>query len=157
MRQCPTRSGAFLDDAIRPAIRAVAEHDAGKDPETVSRHTLKTGATLRINALARPEMAAAVVAVTLDSTFIRSCEDGERHLEVRVGNVEMETGGRQVFGAVAKTDTDIEVLIRRSLDAVGRTEDTVLTAFTDGCSGLRRILADAGISKLPILDWFCAT
>jgi hypothetical protein len=30
----------------------------------------------------------------------------------------------------------------------------VLTAFTDGCSGLRRILADAGISELPILDWF---
>jgi hypothetical protein len=30
----------------------------------------------------------------------------------------------------------------------------VLTAFTDECSGLRRILADAGISELPILDWF---
>jgi hypothetical protein len=92
--------------------------------------------------------------VTLDSTFIRSCEDGERHLEVRVGNVETETGGRQVFGAVAKTDTDIDVLICQSLDAVGRTKDTVLTAFTDGCSGLRRILNDAGISELPILDWF---
>src|SRR5208337_3987096 len=54
---------------------------------------------------------------------------------VRVGNVETETGGRQVFGAVAKADTDIKVLIRRSLDAVGQTEDTALTAFTDGCSG----------------------
>jgi hypothetical protein len=30
----------------------------------------------------------------------------------------------------------------------------VLTAFTDGCSGLRRILADAGVTKAPILDWF---
>jgi len=49
--------------------------------------------------------------VTLDSTFIGSCEDGERHLEVRVGNVERETGGRQVFGAVAKADTDVEVLV----------------------------------------------
>jgi hypothetical protein len=135
-------------------LRQVFPIDAGKDPETVRRHTLKIGETLRIDAVARPEMAAATVAVTLDSTFIRSCEDGERHLEVRIGNVETETGGRQVFGAVAKTDTDIEVLIRRSLDAVGRTEDTVLTAFTDGCSGLRRILADAGISELPILDWF---
>jgi hypothetical protein len=134
-------------------LKQVFPIDAGKDPETVRRHTLKIGATLRIDAVARPEMAAAV-AVTLDSTFIRSCEDGERHLEVRVGNVETETGGRQVFGAVAKTDTDVNVLIRRSLDAVGRTEDTVLTAFTDGCSGLRRILADAGISELPILDWF---
>ena len=53
--------------------------------------------------------------------------------------------GRQVFGAVAKTDTDLAGLIRRSLDAVGRTEGTVLTAFTDGCSGLRRILLDAGV------------
>jgi hypothetical protein len=42
----------------------------------------------------------------------------------------------------------------RSLNAVGRTEDTALTAFTDGCSGLRRILADAGVAELPILDWF---
>jgi hypothetical protein len=78
----------------------------------------------------RPETTASAIAVTLDSTFIRSCEDGERHLEVRVGNVEMASGGRQVFGAVAKADTDIKVLIRRNLDAVGRTEDTALTAFT---------------------------
>ncbi|HYZ39708.1 MAG TPA: hypothetical protein VE687_03675, partial [Stellaceae bacterium] len=60
----------------------------------------------------------------------------------------------QVFGAVAKADTDIEALIRRSLDAVGRTEDTVLTAFTDGCSGLRRILADVDVIGTPMLDWF---
>jgi hypothetical protein len=128
--------------------------DAGKDPETLRRHNLKIGASLRNDAATKPATAAAAIAVSLDSTFIRSCEDGERHLEVRVGNVETEAGGRQVFGAVAKADTDIEVLIRQCLDAVGRTEDTVLTAFTDGCSGLRRILADAGISELPILDWF---
>src|SRR4051794_19599315 len=28
------------------------------------------------------------------------------------------------------------------------------TAFTDGCPGLRRILLDAGVAGLPILDWF---
>jgi T5SS/PEP-CTERM-associated repeat protein len=38
--------------------------------------------------------------------------------------------------------------------AVGGTENTVLTAFTDGCSGLQCILADAGVAELPILDWF---
>ena len=92
--------------------------------------------------------------VTLDATFIRSCKEGERHLEVRVGNVETEAGGRQVFGAVAKADTDLQTLIRRTLDAVGRTEDTALTAFTDGCPGLRRILADAGVATRPMLDWF---
>ena len=68
--------------------------------------------------------------------------------------LETETGGRPVFGAVAKADTDIKVLIRGSLDAVGRTEDTVLTAFTDGCSGPRGILADAGVTEAPMLDWF---
>jgi len=135
-------------------LKQVFPVDAGKDPETVRRHTLKIGAALRNDVVAGPDMAVAAIGVSLDSTFIRSCEDGERHLEVRVGNVETETGGRQVFGAVAKTDTDVKVLICQSLDAVGRTEDTVLTAFTDGCSGLRRILADAGISELPILDWF---
>jgi hypothetical protein len=92
-------------------LKQVFPVDAGKDPETVRRHTLKIGTALRIDTVPRPEMAAAAVAVTLDSTFIRSCEDGERHLEVRVGNVETETGGRQVFGAVAKTDTDVKVLI----------------------------------------------
>ena len=128
--------------------------DAGKDVETLRRHALKIGEAFRNDAVAKPETAAPSITVTLDSTFIRSCEDGERHLEVRVGNVETETGGRQVFGAVAKADTDIKVLIRRSLDAVGRTEDTVLTAFTDGCSGLRRILAEAGVTEAPMLDWF---
>jgi hypothetical protein len=48
-----------------------------------------------------------------------------------------------VFGAVAKADTDISALIRQSLRAVGRTGDTEVTAFTDGCPGLRSILVDA--------------
>jgi hypothetical protein len=128
--------------------------DGGNDRETLRCHTLKLGADLRDQAAVQPDTAASAIAVTVDSTFIRSCEGGERHLEVRVGNVETASGGRQVFGAVAKTDTDIKALIRRSLDAVGRSEDTVLTAFTDGCPGLRRILAEAGVTETPILDWF---
>ena len=128
--------------------------DAGNNPETLRCHTLTIGADLRDQVAVQPDTAASAIAVTLDSTFIRSCEEDERHLEVRVGNVETAFGGRQVFGAVAKADTDIKVLIRRSLDAVGRTADTVLTAFTDGCPGLRRILAEAGVTEAPILDWF---
>src|ERR1700723_1572330 len=122
--------------------------DAGNDPETLRCHTLKIGADLRDHPAVRPETAAPSITVTLDSTFIRSCEDGERHLEVRVGNVETESGGRQVFGAIIRSGTDIEVLIRHNLDAVGRTEDTASTAFTDGCPGLRRVLADAGVVDL---------
>jgi hypothetical protein len=128
--------------------------DAGTDPETLRRHTLRVGEALAGRAVIRPETVATAIAVTLDSTFIRSCDDGEPHLEVRVGNVETKSGGRQVFGAVAKADTDIKVLVRRSLDAVGGADGTELTAFTDGCPGLRRILADAGVAETPILDWF---
>ena len=53
-----------------------------------------------------------------------------------------------------EADTDISTLIRQSLRAVGRTDDTEVTAFTDGCPGLRSILVDAGITTPPILDWF---
>jgi len=128
--------------------------DAGKHHETLRRHTLKVGEALGECAAIRPDTAASAIVVTLDSTFIRSCAEGERHLEVRVGNVETNTGSRQVLGAVAKSSTPIAELIRRNLEAVGRTEGTALTAFTDGCPGLRRILADAGVTTRPMLDWF---
>jgi hypothetical protein len=128
--------------------------DAGTDPETLRRHSLRVGEGVADRPAIRPETSPPAITVALDSTFIRSCEDGERHLGVRVGNVEIKSGARQVFGAVAKTDTDIKVLIRRSLDAVGRSEGAELTAFTDGCPGLRRVLADAGVAETPILDWF---
>ena len=128
----------------------------GQDPETLRRHTFKIAKTLSMASAAEAPVSvdAQAIVVSLDSTFIRSCEDGERHLEVRIGNVETESGGRQVFGAVAKVNTDIGALIRRALDAIGRTGDTALTAFTDGCPGLRRILADAGVTAPPMLDWF---
>ena len=128
--------------------------DAGQDPETVRRHTLKIADGLRAPAATKPATVTAAIMVTLDSTFIRSCEDDARHLEVRIGNVEAEAGRRQVFGAVAKAGTDLEALIRRGLDTVDRAEGTTLTAFTDGCPGLRRILLNAGAVELPILDWF---
>ena len=128
--------------------------DAGKIPETLRSHTLRVGEQLSDAASDQPAAAVAAITVSLDSTFIRSREEGERHLEVRVGNVETAGGGRQVFGAVAKADTDITALIRRNLETVGRTADTEVTAFTDGCPGLRCILVNAGVTKPPILDWF---
>jgi hypothetical protein len=137
----------------------VLEHllpiDAGLDPETLRACTLKVGEELRDAAPAEPATAAAAITLTLDSTFIRSCEDGQRHLEL--GNVETTNGARQVFAAVAKTDTSISALIRCGLAAVGHTDKTDLTAFTDGCSGLRSILVDAGVKAPPYLDWFRAT
>jgi hypothetical protein len=123
-------------------------------PETLRSHTLKVGEQLRDATAVKPAVGASAITITLDSTFIGGCRDGERHLEVRVGNVETSGGGRQVFGAVAKADTEIAVLIRRSLETVGRVADTELTAFTDGCSGLQSILTEAGCQKPPIADWF---
>ena len=128
--------------------------DAAAHPETMRRHALKVGEALGECATTRQEVAASAVVVTLDSTFIRSCELEDRHLEVRVGNVETESGGRQVFGSVVRAGTDIEVLINRNLEAVGRTGETELTASTDGCSGFRNTLADAGVTTAPFLDWF---
>jgi hypothetical protein len=129
--------------------------DAGRSPETLRDHTLRIGEQLGTATSDQPTTAAAAaITVSVDSTFIRSCEEGGRHLEVRVGNVETPSGGRQVFGAVAKADTDLSALIRRSFRAVGRTDDTEVVAFTDGCPGLRSILIDAGITTPPILDWF---
>jgi len=128
--------------------------EAGMSPETLRGQTLKIGERLRATPTVKPAAAALSITVTTDSTFIRSCDDGERHLEVRVGNVEAAGGARQVFAAVAKAGTEITALIRRTLRTVGQSDDTEVTAFTDGCPGLRSILADAGMTKPPIADWF---
>src|SRR3954464_1323814 len=128
--------------------------EAGITHETLRGCTLKLGEEVRDAAAVQPAVAASAITVSVDSTYIRSCEDGQRHLEVRLGNVETVNGARQVFAAVARTDTAIETLIRRSLAEVGTAADTELTAFTDGCSGLRSILVNAGITKPPYLDWF---
>jgi hypothetical protein len=125
--------------------------DAGTSPETLRSHTLLIGEQLG-DAAAEKSPAAAAITISLDSTFIRSREDGERHLQVHVGNVETVDGGRQVFGAVAGADTDLTALLQRNLEIVGRTDITEVTAFTDGCPGLRTVLANAGVTKQPILD-----
>ena len=98
--------------------------DAGKSPETLRGHTLRIGEPLGEAAVENPAAAALAITVSLDLTFVRSREEGERHLEVRVGTVETAGGGRQVFGAVAKAGTDITALIRRSLRIVGQVDDT---------------------------------
>src|SRR3954449_2935640 len=131
---------------------------AGTSHGTLRRHTLELGERLRDAATVEPDAAEAAaapaIALSLDATFIRSCHEGERHLEVRVGNAETPGGGRQLFGTVANAGTDIVALIRRTLDTMGRTRDTELTAFTDGCSSMRSILAEAGVRDPPVLDWF---
>src|ERR1700712_1839761 len=143
----PYRVGAELLQHVLPI-------DAGTSPETLRSHTLQVGKRLGDAAAEKPPAAVPAIAISLDSTFIRSREDGERHLEVRVGNVETVDGARQVFGAVTRAETDITALIQRTLETAGRTDATKVTAFTDGCPGLRTVLLNAGVTKPPILDWF---
>jgi hypothetical protein len=124
---------------------------AGTSPETRRGHRFKAGEQRRDAATVPPASGASAITITVDSTFIHN---GERHLEVRVGNVETSGGDRQVFGAVTKTDTEIAVMIRRNLETAGRAADTKLTAFTEVAAGLRSILSEAGCQKPPNPDWF---
>jgi hypothetical protein len=88
-------------------VAGVLQHllpiDAGRSPETLRHHTPRIGAQLGTTTSSQPTTAAAeAITVSVESTFIRSREAGDRHLEVRVGNIETASGGRQVFGAVAR-------------------------------------------------------
>ena len=105
--------------------------DAGTSHETLRSHTLQVGKRLGDAAAEKPPVAAAAITISLDSTFIRGRDDGERHLEVRVGNVETVAGDRQVFASVSRAETDITALIKRTMETVGRTDATKVTAFTE--------------------------
>src|SRR3954468_22914834 len=153
--QVRAQFSAFLPYRVAAGVlQQLLPLEAGTVPETLRAQTLKVGEDLRDAAPAEPATAAAAITLSVDSTFIRSCEAGPRHLEVRLGNVETPDGARQVFAAVVRTDTVIETLIQRGLAAVGHTDKTDLMAFTDGCSGLRSMLVDAGVKAPPSLDWF---
>jgi hypothetical protein len=83
----PYRVAADLLEQIFPV-------DAGKDPRHCAVTSLKIGEVLRNRAAAQPEAAAPAIVVTLDSTFLRSCEDGERPLEVRAGKGAVHTNNK---------------------------------------------------------------
>ena len=123
-------------------LQHVLPIDAGTSPETLRSHTLQVGKRLGDAAAEKPPITATAITISLGSTFVRSRDDGEPHLEVRVGNVETVDGDRPVYGSVSPAETDITALIKRTLETVGRTDATEVTAFTDGCPGLRAVLAE---------------
>jgi hypothetical protein len=128
--------------------------DMGKSAETFRGHTLALGERLSQAGAIRPTVISTAITVALDSTFISGRDDADRHLEVRVGSIENTAGQRRVLGAVTRAGTDITGLIRENLEHLGRSEATVVTAFTDGCPGLQAVLNDVGITGPPILDWY---
>jgi hypothetical protein len=127
--------------------------DAGTSPETSRSHTLQVGKRLGDAAAEKPPIAATAITISLDSTFIRSRDDSERHLEVRVGNVETVDGGRQVFGAVTRAETDITALKANPGDR-GPDRRHRGDRFHRRLSGFARCFGDAGLMKPPVLDWF---
>src|SRR4051812_48949470 len=147
-------SALITDRTAADVLEQMFPIDAGKDHETLCRHTLTLGERLRHRPAIAPAMPSTAISVSVDATYVRSREEGGRHLEVKVGNAETDAGGRQVFAAVAGSETDVVALIGRTLDSVGRTRATMLTGFTDGCAGLRLTLAAASVTAPPILDWF---
>jgi hypothetical protein len=68
----PYRVAAGLLEHLLPV-------ETGNSPETLRGHTLKIGEQLRNAATVKPASRASAITVTLDSTFIRGCCDGERH------------------------------------------------------------------------------
>jgi hypothetical protein len=61
--------------------------EAGKNHDSLRSRTLKINERPRDAAAVKPAAAASAITLTVGSTFIRSLGDGERHLEVCVGNV----------------------------------------------------------------------
>ena len=75
-------------------LQHVLPIDAGTSPETLRSHTLQVGKRLGDAAAEKPPITAKAITISLDLTFIRSRDGDERHLEVRVGNVETVDGRR---------------------------------------------------------------
>ena len=70
--------------------------DAGIDPRTLRRHTLKAGAALADRAAIRPSAAAPAITVTVDSTFVE--EPRERRKSVRGAGWQCRNESRRPSG-----------------------------------------------------------
>lgn len=122
------RLGSWM--SFRDAAKLLAElfPDArGASFASIRRHVGGEAARLRSTPKDAGAPAATSIDIGVDTTFVRSCEQGgPRHHEV---------------------------LIDEALADLGRTDATRITAFTDGDRMLRGYLARAGIVEKPILDW----
>ena len=127
--------------------------DAGKSPETLRGHTLQVGEQLGDAAADKPPAAASAITISLDSTFIRSREDGERHLEVRVGNVETLAAAagvrRRRQGRDRHHRVDPAKPGNRGPDRHHRGD-----RFHRRLSWSAVDSGQVGVTKPPILDWF---
>jgi len=97
----------------------------------------------------------AALLAELDAILEKLERDKPRGLVIRSAKRSGFIAGADIAQFRSVTDiAEIEALIRRGHGVFDQTADTKLTAFTDGCSGLRSILVDAGVTAPPGLDWF---
>jgi hypothetical protein len=80
--------------------------DTGVDPETLRRHTVKVAEGLSMQATAKTPVNTEAIAVTLDSTFIRGCEDGERHQTQMAGGLPSDNPERAAAKMVIVEQAD---------------------------------------------------
>jgi hypothetical protein len=136
-------SGGAAHTTIRNQMFAVAEKITAQACERA--------------AVGRAEKTQKALTLQLDHTYIRAAaNEGGRHLQVLAGEVEPDGGGpRRRFASLADS-SECPRIVREHLEQSGATQQTELTALTDGDEGLRN-LARAAASGRPlriILDWF---
>jgi hypothetical protein len=99
--------------------------------------------------------AAAHATLQLDTAFVRSADPARpRGLEILVGAIEPEGGGRRCFAAPVSLRAQSLAVGRDAIAAAGCGEETAITALTDGAVLMRCYARELGAADLPISDWF---
>ena len=99
--------------------------------------------------------AAAHATLQLDTTFVRSADLARpRGLEIVVGAIEPENGGRRCFAAPVSLREQSLAVGRDAIAAAGCGEETSITALTDGAVLMRHYARELGAADIPISDWF---
>lgn len=99
--------------------------------------------------------AAAHATLQLDTTFVRCADPARpRGLEIVVGAIEPEGGGRRCFAAPVSLREQSLAVARDTIAAAGCDQNTAITALTDSAVLMRCYARELGAAEIPISDWF---
>ena len=150
------RLGAFM--SFRTAERLLGDlfpFSGGRSRSTTQRHVRRQAAKLDGTDCEFPVGLQPTVAIDLgiDTAFVRNAAaEGPRHHEVLIGVGANDRGESVKIGAVIAAVDEPHRIIESTLRALGRTDSTRITTFTDGDKMLRGYLKKAGLGP-PLLDW----
>jgi hypothetical protein len=152
--QLPYRVAAELLADLLPV-------SGGATHTTIRNQTFTVAENITVQASERAaagnaEQPARALTLQLEHTYIRAAaNEGNRHLQVLAGEIEPDGGGPRRRFATLADSSECPPIVRENLKLLGYTQDTELTALTDGDEGLRN-LARAASDSPPavILDWF---